>query len=93
MSVTNVVGGVIILAANPARRYSTIVNPSNIRTAWLSFGDDAGAAAPAPVVGEGTPLFPGGVLMIDKNNLIRGQIKGILDGAPAVSVAVVEGIE
>lgn len=93
VTVTNAAGGVVILAANLARRYVSLVNPSMARTIWLKFGDDAGAAAPAPVVDEGTPLFPGAVFIIDKNNLIRGQIKGISDGAASVDVAVVEGIQ
>jgi hypothetical protein len=93
VTVTNGAGGVQILAANSARRFATIVNPSSNRTLWLKFGDDAGGAAPAPIVGEGTPVFPGGVCIIDKNNLIRGQIKGISDGTTNIIVAVTEGIQ
>lgn len=83
-------GGSVILAFNADRRHVIIANPTNAQTVWIKIGKNDGTAAPAPVEGEGIPIFPKTAYQIDNQNLATGQIKGIASAA-TVDVSVAEG--
>jgi len=86
VAVTNVAGGVTVLAANPLRKYAMIVNLSS-DTIWIAYGKAAtlGTAGELPIIGAGSNLE------LSDRALWRGLIKGISSGGSS-DVSVLEGV-
>jgi hypothetical protein len=73
---------VAILAANEKRLFATISNSAAVGL-WLGFGR-------AAVIGKGTYVPAGGGYQIDKDNMWRGAVNGIMASGTAVTIAYTE---